>query len=329
MAVAALKGGVASGAFSLCVVGCLLGAVVWAWLAGHGPWAVSWLPWFLPLRGDPNLASALVAQTVKSMPAMQEMEVWCLGWKDPLEEEMATHSSILVGKSHGQRSLAGYSLWSHNSDTTEHMTVSRSMLQMALFHVLQLSNIPLYTHTRTHTHTHTHTPRCFLFIFSSVQLVSHVWLFATMDCSTPGLPVHHQLPGFTQTHVHWVSDTIQPSHHSLSSPSPPTFNLSQHQGLFQWVTSSNHVAKVLEFQLQNHHSNEFSGLISFRMDWLDLLAVQRTLKSCLLQHHSSKASILQCSAFFIIQLSYPYMTTVKAIALIRWTVVGKVMSAFL
>ena len=163
MAVAALKGGVASGAFSLCVVGCLLGAVVWAWLAGHGPWAVSWLPWFLPLRGDPNLASALVAQTVKSMPAMQEMEVWCLGWKEPLEEEMATHSSILVGKSHGQRSLAGYSLWSHNSDTTEHMTVSRSMLQMALFHVLQLSNIPLYTHTHAHTHTHTHQDVSFLF----------------------------------------------------------------------------------------------------------------------------------------------------------------------
>ena len=146
-----------------------------------------------------------------------------------------------------------------------------------------------------------------------------------MDCSTPGLPVHHQLPELTQTHVHLVGDTIQPSH-PLSSPSPPALNLSQHQGLFQWVSSSHQVAKVLEFQLQNiGPSNEHSGLISFRMDWLDLLAVQGTLKS-LLQHHSSKASILMCSAFFIVQLSHPYMTTGKTVALTRRTFVGKVMS---
>ena len=101
-----------------------------------------------------------------------------------------------------------------------------------------------------------------------------------IDCSTSGLPVRHQLPEFTQTHVHRGGDAIQPSH-PLSSPSPPAFNPSQHQGLFQWVSSLNQVAKVLEFQHQ-----EYSGLISFRMDWLDLLAAQRTLKS--LQHHSSK-----------------------------------------
>ena len=108
-----------------------------------------------------------------------------------------------------------------------------------------------------------------------------------MDRSTPGLPVHHQLPEFTQTHIHWIGDAIQPSH-PLSSPSPPAFNLCQHQGLFKWVSSSHQVAKVLEFQLQ-HPSDEYSGLISFRTDWLDLLAVQGTLKS-LLQHHSSKAT---------------------------------------
>ena len=85
---------------------------------------------------------------------------------------------------------------------------------------------------------------------SSVQLLSHVWLWDPMNRSTPGLPVHHQLPESTQTHVHWVSDTIQPSH-PLSSPSPPAFNLSQHQGLFQWVSPSHQVAKVLEFQLQH------------------------------------------------------------------------------
>ena len=146
-----------------------------------------------------------------------------------------------------------------------------------------------------------------------------------MDCSIPGLPVHCQLPEFTQTHVHWVGDAIQPSH-PLSSPFPPALNLSQHQGLFQWVSSSNQVAKVLEFQFQP--SNEYSGLISFRMNWLDLLAVQGTLKS-LLQHHSSKASILRHSAFFIVQLSHPYMTTGKTIALTRRTFVGKVISLLL
>jgi len=86
--------------------------------------------------------------------------------------------------------------------------------------------------------------------FSSVAQ-SCPTLCDSMDCSTPGLPVHHQLPEFTQTHVHWVGDAIQPSH-PLSSPSPPALNLCQHQGLFQWVSSSHQVAKVLEFQLQHH-----------------------------------------------------------------------------
>ena len=99
-----------------------------------------------------------------------------------------------------------------------------------------------------------------------------------MNFSMPGLPVHHQLPEFTQTHVHQVGDVIQPSH-PLSSPSPPVFNLSQHQGLFQWVISSHQVAKVLSFSFSISPSNEYSGLISFRMNWLDLLAVQGTLKS--------------------------------------------------
>ena len=122
-------------------------------------------------------------------------------------------------------------------------------------------------------------------------------------------------------------DAIQPSH-PLSSPSPPAFNLSQHQGLFQWVNSSHQVTKVLEFQLQHQFFNEYSGLISFRMDWLDLLAGQGTLKS-LLQHHSSKASILQRSAFFTVQLSHPYMTTGRTIALTRWTFVGNLCLCFL
>ena len=145
-----------------------------------------------------------------------------------------------------------------------------------------------------------------------------------MNHSTPGLPVHHQLPESTQTHVHWVSDAIQPSH-PLSSPFPPALNLSQHQGLFKWVSSLHQVAKYWHFSFNISPSKEHSSLISFKTDWLDLLSVQGTLKS-LLQHHSSKALVLRHSVFFIVQLSHPYMTTGKTIALTRQTFVDKVMS---
>ena len=111
-----------------------------------------------------------------------------------------------------------------------------------------------------------------------------------MDCSLPGFPVHHQLPELTQIHVHQVSDAIQPSH-PLSSLSPPTFNLSQHLGLFQWVRSLHQVAKYWSFSFSIIPSNEYSGLISFRIDWFDLLTVQGTLNS-LFQHHSLKPLIL-------------------------------------
>ena len=166
--------------------------------------------------------------------------------------------------------------------------------------------------------------------FCSVQFSSVAQLCLTlcnpMDHSTPGLLVHHQIPEFTQIHVHQVSDAIQPSHPLLSS-SPPAFNLSQHQGLFQWVSSLHQVANVLGFQLQHQPFQWTLRTDLLRMDWLALLAVQETLKS-LLQHQSSKPSILLRSAFFIVQLSHPYMTTGKTIALTRWTFVDKVMSAF-
>ena len=145
--------------------------------------------------------------------------------------------------------------------------------------------------------------------FSSVAQ-SSLTLWDPMNRNTPGLPVHHQLPEFTQTHVHRVDDAIQPSY-PLSSPSPPAPNPSQHQSPFQWVNSSHEVAKAYwSFSFSISPSNEHPGLISFRMDWLDLLAVQGTLKS-LLQHHSSKASILRHSPFFIVQFSHPYITTGK------------------
>jgi len=139
-----------------------------------------------------------------------------------------------------------------------------------------------------------------------------------MNCSMPGLPVHHQLPEFTQTHVHWVGDAIQPSH--PLPPIPPSIRVLSNESALRmrWP-------KYWSFSFSVIPSKEHLGLISFRMDWLDLFKVQGTLKS-LLQHHSSKASILQCSAFFTVQLSHPYMTTGKTIALTRWTFVGKVMS---
>ena len=140
--------------------------------------------------------------------------------------------------------------------------------------------------------------------FSSVAQL-YLTLCDPMDWSTPGFPVHHQFLELAQTHVHRVSGAIQPPH-PLLSPSPPAFNLSQHYSLFQWVSFSHQVSKVLELQLQHWSFNEYSGLISFRMDWLDFLAVQGTLKS-LLQHHSSKASILQHSAIFMVQLSHSWL----------------------
>ena len=127
------------------------------------------------------------------------------------------------------------------------------------------------------------------------------------------LPCPSPNPEPMQTHEHRVGDAIQPSH-PLPSPSPPALKLSQHQGIFQWVSSSHQVAKGLDFSFCTSPSNEHPGLISFRMHWLNLLAVQGTLKS-LVQHHSSKASILWDSAFFIVQLSHPYLA--------RWTFVDK------
>ena len=147
-----------------------------------------------------------------------------------------------------------------------------------------------------------------------------------MDCSMPGFPVLHQLLELAQTHVQWVGDDIQPSH-PLSAPSLPAVSLSQHQGLFKGVSSSIRWPKLWSFSFSISPFNEFSGLIFFRMDWLDLLAVQGTLKS-VLQDRSSKASILRHSAFFIVLLSHPYMTTGKTIALTKQTCWQSNVSAF-
>ena len=159
---------------------------------------------------------------------------------------------------------------------------------------------------------------------SSVQLLSPVWLCDPMDCRTPGLPVHRRLRGLLKPVS--IESVMPPNHLILCHPLllPPSIFPSIRVFFNESVLRIRR-PNYWSFSLSFSPSNEYSGLISFRMDWFDLLEVQGTLKS-LLQHHSSKALILQCSAFFMVQLSHPYMTTGKTIALTRQTFVGKVMS---
>ena len=148
-----------------------------------------------------------------------------------------------------------------------------------------------------------------------------------MDCSMPGFPVHHQLPDLLKL---MSIKSVMPSN-QLTLCRPLLFPPSIFPSIRVFSNESAlpmRWPKYCSFSSNISPSNEYSGLISFRMDWYDLLTVQGTLKS-LLQHHSSKASILRCSAFFIVQLSHPYMTIGKTIALIRWTFVGKGMSLLL
>ena len=166
---------------------------------------------------------------------------------------------------------------------------------------------------------------CTVLLSPSVQFSSVTQLVPTlcdpMNRSTPGLPVHHQLPEFTQTHVHQVRDAIQQSH-PLSSPSPPAPITPRIRVFSNESTLRMRWPKYWSFSFSIIPSKEIPGLISFTMDWLDLLAIQGTLKS-LLQHHSSKASILQCSAFFTVQLSHPHMNTGKNIALTSGPLLAK------
>ena len=144
-----------------------------------------------------------------------------------------------------------------------------------------------------------------------------------MNHSTPGLPVHHQLLESTQTHVHWVGDAIQPSY-LLSSPSPPALNLSQHQVFSN--ESARHIRWPKDWSFSFNISLPMNTQDWSPLGWTGWISLQSKGLSSLLQNHSSKASILQCSAFFVVQLWNPYMTTGKTIALNRWIFVGKVMS---
>ena len=180
-----------------------------------------------------------LAQQAKNLPAMQEMWVRSLGWEVPLEEGMATHSSILAWRmpwteepghsSQGWKELDTTAtllnfLEVQGSGICQHVLLKVTTCY-CIINILPLRKRPLQTLVQ--------------FSCCHIQLLN--W-------STPSFPVHHQFPELAQTHVHWVGDAIQPSH-PLSSLSPPAFNLSQHKGLFQWVSSSHQVAKVLEFQL--------------------------------------------------------------------------------
>ena len=234
---------------------------------------------------------------------MWKTQVQSLGQEDPQEKGMATHSSILAWRIPWTEEPGRLqSMGSQESYMIEQLTLS------LFFTILSWTNV-----------WNSKEKGKVSIQFSSVAQ-SCLTLCDPMDCNTPGLPVHHQLSEFTQTHVHRVCDAIQPSH-PLSSLSPPALNLSPHQGLFNLFNQSSlgiRWPNYWSFSFNITPSNEHPGLISFRMDWLDLLAVQGTLKS-LLQHHSSKT-------FFTVQLSHPYMTTGKIIASTRWTFVGKVMS---
>ena len=197
----------------------------------------------------------------------------------------------------------GYS-WSRDQTWTSCITGKLSF-QYVLFHKLSNSDT----------------------MISSVESLSCVWLFATpwTAAHQPSLSINSSWAYSNSCPFSW--DVIQPSH-PLSSRFPPAFNLSQHHVFFSESVLHIKWPKGWSFRFSISSSNEYSGLISFRIDWLDLLAVQGTLKS-LLQHHSSKASILQCSAFFIVQFSNPYMATGKTIALTWWAFVDKVMSLLL
>ena len=141
-----------------------------------------------------------------------------------------------------------------------------------------------------------------------------------MDCSTPGFPFHHQLPELAQTHIHWVGDASQPSH-PLSPASPPAFNLSQHQGLFKWVSSSQQVAKILGVSASSSVL-PMNTQNWFPLGWNGLILQSKRLSRVFFNTTVQTLSVLWHSAFFIVQLSHPYMTAGKIIALIRWTFVA-------
>ena len=205
------------------------------------------------------------------------MKVWSLGQEDPLEEGIATHFSIIIWRI----------LWTEEAGGLQPTGLQRVGWQTD------------WEAGAAGRWKPTESLHCCYSVAQSCPILCN-----PMDYSTPGFPVHHHLPEFAQTLVHWVGDAIQLSR-PLLSPSHPAFNLSQHQGLSSELALCNRWPKYWNFSFSISLSSEYSGLITFRIDQFDLLAVQGTRKS-LLQHHSSKASIIQHSAFL---LSSSYVCT--------------------
>ena len=226
----------------------------------------------------------LVAQLVKYLPAMWETWVWSLGWEDPMEKGKATHSSILAWTIPGTVQSMGPQRVGHDWVT---FTFTFPFWSIdVLDYICWFSNVGRDLDTWDKSH---------LVVALVLQSHSCIRLYAIQwTAAKPGFPVLHHLLELAQTHVHWIGDAIQPCCPLSSSLS--AFNLSQHQGLFQWVSSSYQWPKYWSLSFSISSSKEYSGLISFRIYWFDL-AVQGTLKS-LLQHHSSKASIFQHSALW-------------------------------
>ena len=270
-----------------------------------------------------------MAQRLKCLPGMRETWVRSLGQEAPLQKEMATHSSTLAWripwrKEPGRLQSMGLQRVRHDWATSychglwqwgrQRPTPCKKVQEVSQRSWDGSGQTPSRRQRSSPTNAPSQHWEQFLpgkdgdqgfvtFVQFSSVAQSCPTLWDPMDCSTPGLLVHHQLLKFTQTQVHHISDAIQPSH-PLLSLSPPTFNLSQHQGLFSSNESVLRIRWPKYWSFSINPSNEYSGLISFRMDWLNLLAVQGILKS-LLQYHSSKALNLWCSAFFIVHLLYP------------------------
>ena len=214
--------------------------------------------------------NSLMAQVVKNPPAMQKTQVWSPGWEDALDKEMATHSSMLGWRiPQGEEPGGLQPMRSHESDMDKPACQAKCQKTNTTLSVHYTSIRSVHSLSRVWLWDTILLPSlkdldfvCQLKSIRSVQSQSCPILCDPMVCSISDFPVHHQLPEFTQTCVHWVGDATQPSH-LLLSPSPPAFNLSQHQGLFQWDSSSHQVAKVLKFQLQHQY---FQWI--FRTDFL-------------------------------------------------------------
>ena len=304
----------------------------------------STLAWKIPWMEEPGRLQFMVSRRVG--------HDWVTEWLSDftfhfhaLEKEMATHFSVLTWRIPG--TVGPGELMFMGSHRVRHDWSDLAAVAAAVDNIhpsgTKETELICATHSKAdefyinlkHKHKFDwetwnkwmNTGSFYLHKFSSVHSLRHVQFYRPMDCSTQAFPVLCQHPELAQTHAHLVCNAIQPSH-SLSSPSPPAFNFSHH-----WVFPNESVLhirypKYWTFSFSMSTSKGYSGLISFRIDWLELLEVQGTLKS-LLQHHSSKASILQHSAFFIVQLSQPYMTTRKTTVLTRWTFVGKASLCFL